>query len=96
MHFVIVRIATDRLTMRLRQLFAVGMGQIWDKWFMPQSIMVLTPKIKSVPKCIRLGTTVNGGNIANRQGQQETIVAAGVRAIASTIRLANLLSEFEQ
>jgi hypothetical protein len=66
-----------------------------DNWFMPQSIMVLPPQIKSVLKCMGLGTTVNGGNIVKRQGQQEPILAAGVRAIASTIRLANLLSQLQ-
>jgi hypothetical protein len=90
MIFVIVRIATDRLTMRLRELFVVGMGQGWEKWFTPPTIMVLTPKMKSVQWWLRFGTTVNGGNIAKTPGQQETILAAGVRAIAITILLTKL------
>jgi hypothetical protein len=93
MIFVIVRIATDRLTMQLRELFVAGMGQRWDKWFTPYTIMVLIPQMKSVQWWLRLGTTVNGGNIAKPQGQQETILAAGVRAIAETTLLTNLPSQ---
>jgi hypothetical protein len=73
-----------------------GYGQREGNWFAPQSSMVMTPKIKSVWNCITLGTTVNGGKSAARQGQQATIPPAGVRANASTILQVNLLSQFEQ
>jgi hypothetical protein len=72
------------------------MGQKEGHWFAPQLCMVMTPKIKSVWKFIRVGKTVNGGKSARRQGQQAPILTAGVRAIANTILQANLLSQFEQ
>lgn len=46
--------------------------------------------MKSVEWWLRSGTTVNGGNIAKKQGQQGTILAAGVRAIAEPILLTKL------
>jgi hypothetical protein len=96
MHIVLVRIATERMTMSTRQTFAKCMGQKGANWFTPPSTMVLTQKIKSVWKYIRDGTTVLGGNIAIQQGQQDTILPAGVRATASTILRPKRLSQIEQ
>ncbi len=53
----------------------------------------MTPQIKSVWKYLRLGTIAAGGNIATTKGQQEPILTAGARAIASTTLLPNLLSQ---
>jgi hypothetical protein len=60
MRFVIVQMATGRMTIRLQKPFAVGME---DNLFMPQRTMVLPLKIKSVLKLGRLLTTANGGSI---------------------------------
>ena len=74
-------IATDGPIIRLRQPFAFGMQdqRTKDDLFTTDASMVLTLNIKSVMQ--RVGTiltTAVGGYIAKTQGQQETILVAGV------------------
>ena len=74
-------IAMDRPIMRLRQPFAFGMQdqRMEDNLVTTDASMVLTLQIKSVVQRVGgLLTTADGGNIAMKQGQQGTILVAGV------------------
>ena len=74
-HFVIVMIATGCPTIRLRELFAVGI----QEYFKSTNVnTVRTLHIQNVFHNILYGTTANGGKNARAQGQQESILVASV------------------